>query len=482
MFKQETTVAGGFSSVKGGSYEVSQHYDPKLGPYPSSLNFYLEPPPYELTLTEFETFSLDRLRVLKAIETAQIRAGPDGDLTKYVDPVLKEHLPLGRNAVITAVGAERLYQERRKDHISHFLLRLAYCRTQDLRRWFISQETRLFLYRFNQEEQKERNRFLRATKLEMDVISANDKERIAPQLRLTHNLNAEELASTNFYRVPFEKVINLVARRQVYLEAGFAYVPEREQATLVVDAFSTHLAAQLEITAKAVPQLDEDDRLMPVLNSISKQYLSKQYSPGEHRDRVTHQDIDTLSKHFPPCMRNLHNVLRQEGHLKHMARLEYGLFLKGVGLPLDEALIFWRRAFFKMTDDQFTKGYAYNVRYNYGMEGKRQNYSPYSCIRIITSNQPGPGEHHGCPFRHFSQDNLRALMHRYGVAESGMVDITRMAKEGHYQVACTRLFEATRGTHKRGGGGRNGDAAGGEVKSETQTQEPGEDTLMEIDR
>ena len=37
------------------------------------------------------------------------------------------------------------YQKfRQNDNISHFICRLAYCRNEDLRKWFLSQETRLF--------------------------------------------------------------------------------------------------------------------------------------------------------------------------------------------------------------------------------------------------------------------------------------------------------------------------------------------------
>ena len=38
-------------------------HDPLAGsPYPSRLNFYVEPPPLEITIEEFELFALDRLQ------------------------------------------------------------------------------------------------------------------------------------------------------------------------------------------------------------------------------------------------------------------------------------------------------------------------------------------------------------------------------------------------------------------------------------
>lgn len=39
---------------------------------------------------------------------------------------------------------QELYDERRKDHISHFVLRLAFCRSEEQRRWLLQQETELF--------------------------------------------------------------------------------------------------------------------------------------------------------------------------------------------------------------------------------------------------------------------------------------------------------------------------------------------------
>lgn len=47
-----------------------------------------------------------------------------------------------------------------------------------------------------------------------------------------------------------------------------------------------------------------------------------------------------------------------------------------------------------------------------GLEGKRQDYTPYSCMKIIGFNV-GSGEHHGCPYKSFSTQQLRAALGRW---------------------------------------------------------------------
>ncbi|KAJ3016303.1 hypothetical protein HKX48_004117 [Thoreauomyces humboldtii] len=484
MLKQGQRSTGGpaaSTSVGGALNEVARHSDARLGPYPFSLNFYLTPPPYELTLIEFETFALDRLQVLKSVETAFLRAKNVDAVDKFILASQEKHLQLSRNIRLNGLGPERLYSERRKDHISHFILRLAYCRTPDLRKWLAKQETALFMFRFRQEEQAERQRFVASLRLDMPLVTEKERAQLATQLRYTHGFSQDQLNATSFYRVPFESVLRLVARQKVFVKDGWAYVPEKDQPVLIANAFRSHLLAALEATAKAVPRMDEDDRLVPVLTSISKQYLSAAYAPSGQgqKDKVRHDDVDGLASLFPPCMQNLHAVLKRDGHLKHVARLQLGLFLKGIGMPVDEALMFWRNAFKKMTDDQFQKGYAYNVKYNYGLEGKRTNYTPYSCIKIITANQPGPTDSHGCPFKEFSKNDLKLMMRRYGVAEGAANDIGKLTKDGHYQVACTRLYEATRGQAHRlanvavgkGDDGRGGIGGGAGGDSLIQTIE-----------
>ncbi len=50
-----------------------------------------------------------------------------------------------------------------------------------------------------------------------------------------------------------------------------------------------------------------------------------------------------------------------------------------LGLPIDEAIAFWRKSFSKITDDEFNKKYKYNIRHSYGLEGRKANYSALRC-------------------------------------------------------------------------------------------------------
>lgn len=89
-------------------------------------------------------------------------------------------------------------------------------------------------------------------------------------------------------------------------------------------------------------------------------------------------------------MSELHQHLRKEHGLKHSGRLQYGLFLKGIGVSLEDSLEFFKKEFTKrMPEQKFNKEYAYSIRFNYGKEGKKADYTPWNCIKIANLNPPG---------------------------------------------------------------------------------------------
>ncbi|KAJ2997012.1 hypothetical protein HDV02_005956 [Globomyces sp. JEL0801] len=432
------------SNPKSQSINLTK-FDSRLEQYPLPLNFYTISPIQQVTLQEFETFALDRLKVLLAIDSSKLRTKNDVDMGNLIEPIMIKYLDLKRNDSINLIGANQLFQQRYKDHLSHFILRLAYCKTPELQQWFIKHETLLFKLRYQKLTKPEKDQFFELKKLAFNELSLdqlidfycqslNDKSTVTKQ-KCLQDIRSIYGDQKSFIKVEFEKVIDLVSKRNILLINGFGILSTTDRLVLLLQQFKDQLQIALNDTLKVLPRLDEEDRILPIVESLAKQSLSKEYHAFDNQSQdIKAEDIKALSAHFPPCMNNLYSKLLTDSHLKHTGRIHFGLFLKGIGLSLDEALIFWRRSFNKMNDDEFNKK---------GMEGKRTNYTPYSCLKVIQSI-PGPGETHGCPFRQFSQENLSDMLQNLNLEPQAVQEVSQKAKDGHYQLACTRLFELTR--------------------------------------
>lgn len=51
---------------------------------------------------------------------------------------------------VSILKPEERHEFQENDNVSHFICRLAYCRNEELRKWFITQETRLFSIRLSE--------------------------------------------------------------------------------------------------------------------------------------------------------------------------------------------------------------------------------------------------------------------------------------------------------------------------------------------
>uniref|UniRef100_H2M2S7 DNA primase large subunit n=1 Tax=Oryzias latipes TaxID=8090 RepID=H2M2S7_ORYLA len=415
----------------------------KLGTNPQSelylqpLQFYGEPPLENISLAEFETFAVERLKLLKTVENLGV---------SYVKHSSQYKLKMD-NELRLLHFPYRPDTKRRKDHISHFILRLAYCQTEDLRRWFIQQEVDLFRYRFTDLPPQQKLEFLHKNNLKYNTLSDKEKNELSDKLLMSsYSVSGVTVEKLEFYKVPFQDALDLVRSRKVYLKAGFAFVPQQDIVTIVLNDFRTRLSKALALTARSLPAVHSDERLHPLLNHLSHAYLGQDYSIQKNVGKISLEQIDSLSgKSFPLCMRQLHQALRENHHLRHGGRMQYGLFLKGIGISLEQALQFWRSEFIrgKVDADKFDKAYAYGIRHMYGKEGKRADYTPYSCMKVILSNPPSQGDHHGCPFRHSDPELLKQKLQFYKVSPSSITQIMELVKGMHFQLACQKYFEVT---------------------------------------
>ncbi|XP_076598382.1 DNA primase large subunit [Chaetodon auriga] len=418
--------------------------------YGHALQFYGQPPLENIALSEFETFAVERLKLLKTVENVGVSyVKLSEQYTKKLDGECKAlNFPYRPEADDRKPqSGPNEYEKRRKDHISHFILRLAYCQTEDLRRWFIQQEVDLFRYRFSDLPPKQKLDFLHRNNLQYDTISVEERKSLLDKLvNSSYAVSGITVEDQDFYKVPFQDALDLVRTRRVYLKAGYAYIPHQDIVTIVLNDFRTRLSKALALTARSLPAVLSDERLQPLLNHLSHAYVGQDYSIQKNVGKISLEQIDSLSgKSFPLCMRQLHQTLRESHHLRHGGRMQYGLFLKGIGLSLEQALQFWRSEFIrgKVDADKFDKAYAYGIRHMFGKEGKRADYTPYSCMKVILSNAPSQGDHHGCPFRHSDPELLKQKLQFYKVSPSGISQILELVKGMHYQLACQKYFELT---------------------------------------
>ncbi|KAE8603257.1 hypothetical protein XENTR_v10014277 [Xenopus tropicalis] len=414
--------------------------------YPSSLQFYQHPPTENISLTEFETFAIERLKLLKAVENLGVSYLKNSDdYNKKLEQELRK-LKFPYRALQDEINDE-VYDLRRKDHISHFILRLAYCQSEDLRRWFIQQEMDLFKFRFSLLTKEKVQEFLKLNDLEYVAISQEEKNMHKEDLmNSSFGLSLTKMEDLEFYKVPFQAALDLVRPRKVFLWHGFAYIPHTDIVSIVLNDFRTKLSKALALSARSLPVVQSDERLQPLLNHLSHSYIGQDFSTQSNTGKISLDQIDShAAKSFPPCMRQLHKSLREHHHLRHGGRMQYGLFLKGIGLTLEQALQFWKLEFTKgkVDSEKFDKIYAYSIRHNYGKEGKRTDYTPYSCMKVILSNPPSQGDYHGCPFRHSDPELLKQKLQSFKVPSSGINQILDLVKGMHYQLACQKYFELT---------------------------------------
>jgi DNA primase large subunit len=329
---------------------------------------------------------------------------------------------------------------RRRDYLSHFILQLAYCRSEELRRWFIAREMEIFRFKFSKLSKDAIKELVETYEIGYRPITDEQKQEIRAYLQ---NGFTENIDDIDFYKVNFLSVLDLVRQRKCFLKSGFAYVSSKDFSYIIGNHHQAFIERNLAAHLKLLPEFENDDRIVNIIKGLHNSYAGKDYTINKDVD-IPIESLDQLSlKSYPICMRNCHEAIRSSHHIKHGGRIQYGLFLKGIGVSLEDSLRFWREEFTKiMEPDKFDKSYAYNVRYNYGKEGSRTNWSPYSCMKIIMS-PVGAQDVCGCPFKTWDAIELRKKLISYGLNQVQVQDVLSYASKGHFQLACGRYFELT---------------------------------------
>jgi DNA primase large subunit len=282
----------------------------------------------------------------------------------------------------------------------------------------------------------------------------------------------EKCTFSDFYFAPLGISTRLVKERNAFVSNGRVVLHSMQVQEVFFAVFKVSLHRGLHDAFLMRTKLDhdsEDERstMMAMLDGFLTRFVSEPIEQLESSGgSITPAEVPfAASTHFPLCMRRADSHLRAEGHLKHHGRLMYGLFLKSIGLSMDDALTLFsslmtikgggsREAFAKTA-------YGYNIRHNYGKEGKKTSYSSLSCGTIMTlPPNVDRFDCHGCPFRFRDENALRKELtkdqpsavpggSKVRPSPADVEDIVKDAKEQHYTRACYKYFVATHPEAKR---------------------------------
>ncbi len=187
--------------------------------------------------------------------------------------------------------------------------------------------------------------------------------------------------------VQFTKVPKVVGKRQVLLLKGWAIAPIFIFRGTIKRAFETALKTKLE---GIQDQIKSDKSLKPIIRElreyikINEKAFVKRFETEISPSGKLYQRFDL----FPECMNQLISILTEKGHLGHGERLQLGLFLKKLGMPMEEQKHFWYQKAVDnigLTFEEFDSKVGYTIDHLYGQAGSGTDYDAPKCETIITS-------------------------------------------------------------------------------------------------
>lgn len=123
--------------------------------------------------------------VLREVDSLKTRGAKGADFNSKTKEALKLHI-----GKVDSPDANIQAQALRNDHVSHHILRLAYCNTDEKRKWFLAQESALFRARFETLTAEQRAEFCVREKLRFTEATAEERRQYEAQLEDLWHLTA----------------------------------------------------------------------------------------------------------------------------------------------------------------------------------------------------------------------------------------------------------------------------------------------------
>ena len=343
---------------------------------------------------------------------------------------------------------ERFHQP--EDFIGHLVLRITAAITEDkiFTNWFVEKEGDLFQKMFDNETFSVKINILK------DLFNGEfyiDIKEIASTLNLNTNeeqlrilvggslplrkklLPSDILVAVKYYYVP-----RLLRERLGYIKHGWLVAPLR----LIRGDVKGHFQKKLRNKINALKEklIDDEKRSLlfkemaeEIFNYWKKTATSKSFYDDNFFSEE--KKLYTQLEYYPPCMKDLISKLRTTGYLSHSERLQLGLFLKRLGMSLDEQLEFWYKNAVDnigISRDEFEKKAGYIIRHIYGLEGSRKDYEAPKCETVINR--------YYCFFSSNDLSSIKTFLKEQNIGKSVIDNIIEEVRNRDYRSACSKFL------------------------------------------
>lgn len=246
-----------------------------------------------------------------------------------------------------------------EDILSHFICKTVASQIDWTSNWFVNMETKLCKIK------------LKYYDLNQILLKISGCKKIKNEF-IVGPINDSDLEIINIKShilVHFSRISELLATRNIIFKNGYTELPPKYFVNLIINEFRNSLdneMSRLKLKMLECP----DERLFKMCQSI----FTKNFSLN------TKNELNLLEneKYFPPCIQQIIDTFKTKRHIKYHDRQALSLFLKDLNVPLEQTVDFFRSNFnVSMVD--FDKQYLYNIRHNYGLEGRKASYMCFSC-------------------------------------------------------------------------------------------------------
>ena len=238
------------------------------------------------------------------------------------------------------------------DTISFFIVACLFCKSESQRHWLSAIESKIFCERLKKYN-IDKIQLLKRMNIPIKFETIRKDKELYSLINFKNLMSKDNNSNSTVevIKIPFEFVLNLLHTLNYYIYQGYVYINEADTMSIIEIVFKDNCMKRYANLFKSIDSILSDGRIKSLvlkLERIREEKKSEQLKKSDNFNKdknVSLTDIeDYAARFYPLCMTNLHQYLTKESHLKHNGRLQYSLFLKGIGLSLDESLMFWKKS------------------------------------------------------------------------------------------------------------------------------------------